>query len=179
MQKEEILATIVSLPVKIASDFSEPDSLFILGGRIRPLPVELEDYVHNTGRIVNAFADCFITVAEPQKLKEIEESIINSFMYVFDKSTELLYLLEYGDTSNFTVQIAFQGVFYEGENLPYDVQTFLTSLVGKVIICVKSTLQKVENMDTSGFTVKELIIAVLTGAVYLALENYLRIETIQ
>ena len=175
MQKDELLKSIASFPLKMAS-YPNVESMFLSGKRIRPIPCELENYTHNTIRIINAFTDCFITIANPSSLKEIEDNIIRSFMYTFDKSTELLYLLENGDTSDFHVQIAFESDFYQGENLPYKMQEYLTTLAAKVIICVKSTIHNVENMDTSALTIKELINTILMGAISLAFENYLRMD---
>ena len=175
MQKEDLLKSIISMPLEMAS-YPNIESMFLFGERIRPVPDEYEKFSRFTIGISNAFTNCFVTVANPDTIEEIEDNIIKGFMYMFDKSVELLYLLEYGDISEFDYQITFESGFYLNDYLPYKVQECLTPLISKVNICIRSTLQEVEEMDTSLLTIDELTSTILMGAAWLAFELFLRMD---
>ena len=172
--KNEIIKDIVEYPVQLAAS---PKYGIIIGKRLHAVDeLEAKNIIGTMRKLIGVTYDQMFDLEEDEINEyEIEQGLIRSFMYCFDKTVELVYktVVESDEEVIFNSNDLINGT--GGVMIPEYLQLKINPMIGNIALIFDENY-KYANQFINQIDKKNRFHAILNGAVLLGIEVGLRLD---
>lgn len=172
--KNEIIKDIVEYPVQLAAS---PKYGIILGHRLNSVDeLDAKNIIGTMRKLIGVTYDQMFDFDDDEiSEEEIEQGLIRSFMYCFDKTVELIYktVVESDEEVIFNSNDLINGS--GGDGIPEYLQLKITPMIGNITLIFDENY-KYANQFIDQIDKKNRYHAILTGDIQLGIEVGLRLD---